>query len=169
MRPYWDRPDIAVEVQWYRANPGARQMPYVNAFANVIDRVESFVPHVGMNYDFRPNSVGNVGGFLGLAPCGTPEAWRYGVSYNNPPPPCNCAREDLIPVQEVPSGLVDGTNREFFTSLLPLSNPSLVCWVNGVAQTQGLNYSLVGRRIYFTALSTPLTGSNLLVQYWVPT
>jgi hypothetical protein len=169
VRPYFDRPDIVVPVQWYRASPSAEFMPYVNAFANRISLVEDFVPHVGINYEFNPNSVGNFGGWKGIAPCGGPDAWRYGVSWLNPPPPCNCAREAVVPVQEVPAGLVDGTNRTFTLSQVPMSVASCLLQLDGVTLTQGVDYSLSGQTIFLNVLQTPQTGDNLLAYYWVQT
>lgn len=169
MRPYYDAPHIRVPVQWYRANPDAEFMP-PNAFSNIIDLAfPRFHPHVGIDYSFNPNSVGNSGGFLGIKPCGTPEALLNGVSFYNPAPDCECAREAMVMIQEVPSGTIDGTNRTFTTSKSPYANSYLTLYLDGVAQTQGVDYSLVGQTIYFAALSVPRAGDSLLCTYWVPT
>ena len=167
VRPYYDRPDISVPVQWYRAPAGAVQMPHVTAFANRIDKVESFVPLVGINYDFQPNNVGNVFGNLGIAPCGDASAWLNGVSFDNPPPPCQCRRERVIPVEEVPVGIINGANRTFTLSQIPMSAQSLLLFLDGVAMTQGVDYSIAAATIRFAAASTPRTGDSLLAYYWV--
>ena len=147
----------------------AEQMPYTTAFANVIDKVESFVPHVGMDYSYNPNNVGNDGGFLGRAPCGDADAWRFGVSFENPPPPCQCQREDVIPIQEQPAGLINATNRAFTLSQVPMSAASVLLMLNGVVLTQTVDYSVAGANLFLSALNTPPVGAILLAYYWVQT
>lgn len=169
VRPYYDAPDIRVPVQWYFANPNAIQMPYVSAFANVIGRTPGFRPNVGMDWSFKPNNVGNAGGYLGIAPCGGPDAWLNGVSFFNPAPACRCRRERLIRIAEVPVGAINGTNRTFVTSQLPYSNSVLDLYLNGVHQDEGVTYSLTQQTIYIAAGSIPLMGDDVYVTYWVPT
>jgi len=170
VRPYFDRPDIVIPVQWYRASPSARWIDCPTAFANVINKVEGdYRPNVGINYDFTPNRPGNAKGFLGLAKCGTNDAFLNGVSWFNPLPPCNCAREKVIPVQEIPAGTIDGTNRTFTLSQIPMSAASLLLEVDGVTQTQGVDYSVSGATIFFAALSTPRSTDTILAYYWVQT
>lgn len=168
VRPYYDRPDIIVPVQWYFTN-SPNYVPLPTAFANVIGFERSFKPHVGIQHKFQPNWVGNVGGFLGLRACGDADAWLNGVSFDNPPPPCECEREMLIPVQEVPAGTVDGSNRTFTLSQVPYSAPSLLLMLDGVTLTQGVDYSISSDSIYMSAFQTPRAGDNLLAYYWVET
>ena len=168
VRPYYDRPDIVVPVQWYHAAPGAA-ITGPTAFANITNIHSRFVPHVGINREFYPNYPGNVGGFRGVRQCGTDFAWLNGVSFNNPAPLCACVREAMMPVQEVPTGLVNSTNRNFMLSQLPISAMSCLVFVNGVQQIQGVNYSLSGQAVRFTGPSTPRTGAGLIAYYWVAT
>jgi hypothetical protein len=167
IRPYYDAPNVEVPIRWYRAAPSARHLPYISAFRDSWYRNNRFfAPLVGQTHKFDATFVGNAGGFLGVRACGNAEAWRNGVSYLNPPPPCNCVREAVLPMQETPAGIVDGVNRVFTTSILPISAVSLLLFVNGVEQQQGVNYSLSGQTIFFSAPSTPTVNSNITVYYW---
>jgi hypothetical protein len=75
----------------------------------------------------------------------------------------------VVPVQEVPAGLVDGTNRTFTLSQVPMSVASCLLQLDGVTLTQGVDYSLSGQTIFLNVLQTPQTGDNLLAYYWVQT
>jgi hypothetical protein len=119
-----------------------------------------------MNQDFTASFIGNPNGYLGIAPCGDADAWLNGVSLFEPPPPCNCGREAVVPVQEVPAGLVDGLNRTFTLSELPVSAVSVVIFVNGVFQHQGVNYSVSAQTVFFTLPSTPRAGGDVVAYYW---
>lgn len=167
VRPYRDRPDISVPVRWYRANPTANFMPYPFAFANINTWDHRFRPNVGINREFHPGEWGNVGGYLGKRPIGDAGSWLNGVSY--PVQPCDCPREPLLPIQEIPVGVVDGTNRVFTLSHLPLSNMATTIFVGGLVQTQAVDYSLVNQTVTFAPGSTPTVGSNVLAWYWIPT
>lgn len=168
MRPYHDHPEVEVPVRWYRCAPSARPLGFVTAFGDAwFDGQRRFVPKVGMTREFDPSFVGNPRGFLGVRPCGGAEAWRSGVSLDNPPDPCNCVREAVVPIQEVPAGLVDGVNRTFTTSQVPVSAESLLLFMNGVQQIQGTNYSISADTIFMTPSSAPPVGSVLVVYYWV--
>lgn len=169
IRPYFDRPDIVVPVQWYRAPPQADFLPYVTAFGNLLGPWDDFTPYVGADFYFDPNWVGNFKGTLGTKPCGGKDAWANGVSFNDPAPPCKCEAEMLVPVEEVPSGLVDGTNRNFTLSQVPFSAQSLLLFLNGVCMTQGVDYNVSSQNIYMAALQTPRLTDNLLAYYWVQT
>jgi len=168
VRPYRDRPDISVPVLWYKAPPSAKLMPYANAFANVVPYERDFVPLVGVNFDFTPVNMGNFLGRLGQAPCGSPDQWINGCLATDTIN-CKCKSEDVVPVEEVPTGLIDGSNRNFTLSQTPMSAMSLLVFLNGVAQTQVVNYSIASNRISFTGASTPRVGDSLLAYYWVQT
>ena len=75
----------------------------------------------------------------------------------------------MIPYKEIPSGLVNGTNRAFFLSQLPISNMATNFYIDGVLQTEGVNFSLVGQRIYCAADSTPRVGNTVYATYWIAT
>lgn len=154
-------------MRWYRCNPSAKPLPYTTAFGNSWFRNNQlFVPKNGMTDDFEPVDMGNRGGFLGTRPCGDSDAWLNGVSISDPPAPCNCEREALIPVQEVPVGIIDGVNRVFITSHVPISDWSLLVFINGVQQKQGTNYSIVADTIYFTPSSVPRVNANVTCYYF---
>ncbi len=119
--------------------------------------------------EFDPTYEGNRGGYLGIRPCGNADAWKNGVSLFNFPPPCHCAREAVIPIQEDPVEIIDGINRVFNTTLIPMSDESLLVFVNGVAQQQGVNYTVVDKRVTFSVASTPTVGSNVFFYYWIQT
>lgn len=170
IRPYSDRPDIVVPVQWYRAPPRADFIPYTTAFTNILGPWDDFDPYVGADNSFEPNNVGNFKGMLGEKVCGSAYDWANGVSFLNPPPPCQCGQEMLVPIQEVPGGLVNGVNRNFTLSEVPFSAASLLLFLDGVgALTQGVDYNVSGQNIYMAALQTPRVGDNLLAYYWVQT
>lgn len=167
IRPYFDAPEVEVAVHWYEAAPSARPLGFVTAFGDSWYRNNHrFRPRNGMGHKFRPVWDGNTGGFLGVQPCGTAETWLNGISLFNPLPPCECQREAVLPWQEIPAGLVDGVNRVFTLSKLPISAVSVLVMVGGVVQVQNVNYSLSGRTIFFTAPSTPSVDSNIAAYYW---
>ena len=170
MRPYYDSTQ-AVLVRWYRAHPTAElARPWTRFGAS--SRSPNKTAPVGEVVDlenYTRGSWGNFGGWLGKRVCEVPGGFQRGVSINQPPIPCKCAREPVIPVQEVPAGLVDGVNRIFTLTFMPISNNSCLLFVNGVAQTQGVDYSLTGPTINFAAASRPLVKSTVLAYYWVAT
>ena len=61
----------------------------------------------------------------------------------------------MMPVQEVPTGAIDGSNRLFVLTYLPITPQSLLVFVNGVLQKQGDNYTPAGMNVTFSPLSTP--------------
>lgn len=124
-----------------------------------------FVPFVGMTRDFEPNNVGNTTGALGVAPCGTPEQWLNGCLTSDSL--CECAREDMMPRHEIPSGDIDGNNRQFFLSELPITPESCLVFLNGDKQGPGVNYTLTGKKVFFSVPSTPRVGDDLWVYYMV--
>ena len=167
IRPYRDRPDITVPVQFYFAPRGAKQFPLQNGFRNpfyVIDR--RFVPLVGFDHRvFNPNNDGNINGAKGQNYCGTPQQWLDGCLTTDPVN-CQCVREDVLPVQETPAGLINSSNKVFTLTHLPITPLSVLLFVNGVEQQQGGNYSIAGQTVTFSPVSTPRTGANLVAYYW---
>ncbi len=66
---------------------------------------------------------------------------------------------------EVPTGLVNGANREFVLSATPNPSGSLLFFINGQHMKAGDDYTLSTATI--TAATAPPTGSNLLAVYRV--
>lgn len=165
IRPYHDAPDVEVPVRWYQAPPDAEDVGRT-AFGSPIYSPRRFWPQVGLTYEFNPTFVGNPKGYLGVAPCGTEDAFRFGVSLLDPPEPCDCEREPIVPVQEVPGGTVDGVNKVFTLSQMPISAASVLVF-NGLVQVQASNYTISGQTITFSNASRPTLGSTLYVYYWV--
>lgn len=167
IRPYYDRPDIEVPVQFYFAPPGAKHFPLRNGFRNPWYVVNpTFQPSLGFNERiWNPNNDGNVNGALGQDYCGTQEQWLNGCSILDPLV-CECEREAMMPVQETPAGAIDGTNRVFTLSQLPITPQSLLVFLNGVLQQQTSNYTIAGQTVTFSPLSTPRVPSNLVAYYW---
>jgi hypothetical protein len=161
---------VEVPIRWYRAAPTARLFRGITAFGDSwYVNNPTFRPYVGQTRKFNATFVGNPGGYLGVRVCGDEEAWRNGVSLYDPPEPCSCVREAIVPVQEIPAGTVDGVNRVFLVSQVPISAQSHLLFVNGVEQVQGVNYSIASQTIFFTAGSTPSINSNIVSYYWVAT
>ena len=66
---------------------------------------------------------------------------------------------------EVPSGDVNGANAVFGLASAPEPASSLLLFRNGVLQKQGLDYTLSGSSITFTAAAIPQTGDALVASY----
>ncbi len=66
---------------------------------------------------------------------------------------------------EVPSGDVNGANAVFGLVSVPEPASSLLLFRNGVLQKQGLDYTLSGSSITFTAAAIPQTGDALVASY----
>lgn len=154
-------------IYWYFCPPGAADIPetiFGNPTLDPLPRGKS----LGCTHKFAPGFLGNFKGTTGKAPCGDATAWTQGVSINNLAP-CNCPNCMCVPQQEIPGGTVDGNNRAFTLSKMPLSAMSVMLFVGGLLQTQGVNYSIAGQNIYFDGGSTPTVGSNLVAWYIVQT
>jgi hypothetical protein len=170
VKPYHNSDDT-VPIRWFFAHPCARTLPFPTCFGDpIFSDLKEDVP-TGLVWDRYVDwdFAGNTNGYLGLNVCGTPQAFLRGVSINDPPTDCICRREPVRPVQEIPTGVVDGVNKHFAVSQMPLSAQALLVHVNGVTQTQGQDYSVAGQDIYFTTASRPRVGSALLVYYMVGT
>ena len=68
---------------------------------------------------------------------------------------------------EVPSGLVNGTNATFTLVAAPDPATSLLLLVNGVVQSAGVDYDLSGNTITFLSGSIPQSGDSLRAWYRV--
>jgi hypothetical protein len=167
VRPFFDAPDVEVPIRWYRAAPGAIDVP-LTCFGNPTLSDRKFHPAVGCTLKFRNSFVGNPGGYLGTGYCEAPGGMINGVSIDQPPIPCECPQEMIVPVHEVPVGAVNGTNRVFTLSQIPFSAASLLVF-NGSEQVPGVNYSVSGQTITFSAASVPTVGASLDTYYWVLT
>lgn len=64
---------------------------------------------------------------------------------------------------EVPSGAINGSNADFTLANSPSPVASLILTLNGVLQTQGTNYTLLGQTVIFT--NPPVSGDKLLAFY----
>ena len=62
---------------------------------------------------------------------------------------------------EVPTGVVNGVNREFTLSGIPLPAASLRVYRNGLLQKLGTDYTLAVDRITFLSVATPQVGDIL--------
>jgi len=167
IRPYFDAPDVVVPIRWYRAPPNAIDVPRT-IFGNPTLSDPHFKPEIGCTHKFDPSWVGNPEGYQGTGYCEAPGGFENGVSIDQPPIPCTCPQEMLIPIHEVPTGTIDGLNRVFTLSQIPFSAASLLVF-NAAEQVPGVNYTLAGQTITFSAASTPTVGSNLDCYYWVQT
>lgn len=154
-------------VRWYFVPEGNASIPAYSCFRDPIFDSQKFHPYVGMTRRWNPVNIGNKGGFTGKKYCGDDNAWLYGVRQGLPP--CGCETCMCVPAQEVPVGVVDGTNRTFTLAQMPLSAVSVLVFVGGVAQTQAVDYSVSGQTLYFSAGSVPTVGSNMLAYYIVQT
>jgi hypothetical protein len=70
------------------------------------------------------------------------------------------------PMQETPSGTVNGSNTSFTISHTPIYANSLLVWINGVVQTQGSgkDYTISGTTITFA--TAPATAQIIWSMYW---
>jgi hypothetical protein len=67
-------------------------------------------------------------------------------------------------VQEVPTGLVNGSNTAFTLSMTPAWPEMVMLFVNGLAQIYTTHYSVSGTTLTMTY--APATGSDIEVKYW---
>lgn len=67
------------------------------------------------------------------------------------------------PKEEIPSGAIDGDNKDFLLSQTPISGTLLV-FLNGVEQAEVSQYTLSGRTISF--ILSPAEGDELSVNYF---
>lgn len=97
----------------------------------------------------NPNDCVRVDGTS--APCGS------GSTAGTPAP--------IFVDQEVPAGVVDGVNRTFTLANTPSPVTSLQVFRNGLLQAPGVDFTLSGNVLTFTAVSTPQAGDRILVNY----
>lgn len=67
--------------------------------------------------------------------------------------------------QEVPSGVINGVNPVFTLLFAPSPALSLIVTRNGLAQSQGVDFTLSANVITFLSGSLPLTGDGLVAWY----
>jgi hypothetical protein len=65
--------------------------------------------------------------------------------------------------QEIPAGDVDGVNDEFILSKTPISNKSVIVYLNGIIQAQTAHYTISGSTINF--ITPPSLGQVPYVFY----
>ncbi len=164
IRPYIDDPTREVNVRWYFTAKNAAQFPYPTIFGDAIYSPRTFKPALGMTYDWHPGYWPTCPQAGGEVPCGNADAWRNGVLTTAPP--CVCVRDDVGPIQEIPTGLIDGVNRVFKLTKAPISNAGLLIVLNGLVQTRTVDYNVSTQTITFVAGSQPRVGNNLLAMYW---
>jgi hypothetical protein len=66
---------------------------------------------------------------------------------------------------EVPSGTINGTNLVFSLSIAPNPSTSLILYVGGLVQRQGIDYTLSSNIITFTSGAQPHTSGNIFAVY----
>jgi hypothetical protein len=170
IRPYYDS-DEKVLVKWYRAAPDAKLVRPYTCFGSSARSELKRVP-VGEVWDrqtYTRGSWGNFGGYLGVRSCSTRTGLQRGVSINQVPLNCKCVRLKVVPIQENPAGVVDGTNRVFTLSQMPISNQGVLIFINIGYQVPGTDYSITGQTVTFAAASRPQVGSVVWAYYWVYT
>jgi hypothetical protein len=166
IRPYFDAPDVEVPIYWYRAPPGAKEIPRT-IFGNPTLSQPGFKPVLGTTHKFGPANRGNYLGRTGQSFCGDYKAWTQGVSITSTKP-CGCPNCMCVPLQET-LGQGDGITRTFTTSQMPVSATSCLVFVGGLLQEQGVNYSISGKTITFSKASTPSNCGSVVVYYiWTP-
>ncbi len=69
----------------------------------------------------------------------------------------------LSPKAETPSGLVNGSNITYTLTSTPIANESVMVFLNGVAQYNGIDYTVSGTTITFGA--APANGSSIFAYY----
>jgi hypothetical protein len=72
-----------------------------------------------------------------------------------------CGNLDFI-YDDVPAGLVNGTNSTFTVAYPPVPAASLKLFKNGVYQKNSLDFTLSGRTITFTPVAIPQAGDTLI-------
>jgi hypothetical protein len=66
--------------------------------------------------------------------------------------------------REVPSGIINGTNKVFRISSLPIANTEVV-YLNGMAMDSPGDYSMTGDGQDITFVTAPIAGDKILVNY----
>jgi hypothetical protein len=69
---------------------------------------------------------------------------------------------------EAPAGVINGTNVTFSLANTPAPATSLALFRNGLALTQGIDYTLAGSAITFTSATLPQPTDILLAYYRIP-
>ncbi len=79
--------------------------------------------------------------------------------------PCDMASGPGYVDAETPAGAINGANRWFTLTQIPSPPASLALFRNGLLQRPGVDYSLSGAGITFTAGTTPQPGDVLAASY----
>lgn len=79
--------------------------------------------------------------------------------------PCDITTGPTFVDNEVPAGLINGTNVTFTLANPPAPSTSLQIFRNGVFQKPGLDYNLSGNTVTFTAGAIPQTSDVLMASY----
>lgn len=97
-----------------------------------------------------------------------PATWTEVGNIMGPPGPpgIGISSSDTDVVGEVPSGAVDGVNKNFVTALNVKTN-SLAVFVNGLRQKQTLDYTVTGANTFQFNVA-PALGDLVTVDYVVP-
>jgi len=106
------------------------------------------------------NSAGQIDGAAGtLSDC---------VRVDGSSGPCGGSGGGLMPSfsdNEVPAGLVNGSNTAFALAYPPSPAASLSLYRNGLFMRQGVDYSVTGNQLTFFVVATPQTGDLLVASY----
>jgi hypothetical protein len=104
-----------------------------------------------------------------IGPTGQIEAAAGGTDYcirvDGSAGPCGSDATAGFQDGEAPVGTIDGTNRTFALSLVPVPAPSLLLFRNGMLQKQGVDYTLTGNIIDFASSTTPQSGDAITAFY----
>jgi hypothetical protein len=84
--------------------------------------------------------------------------------------PCGSSSSGSVPGyvdNEIPGGVVDGSNATFTLAGQPSPSTSLALYRNGMLQKAGFDFSLSGSTAIFVTAATPQPGDTLLASYRV--
>jgi hypothetical protein len=70
----------------------------------------------------------------------------------------------ITPKAETPTGLVNGSNLVYTITTTPIANEGVIVFLNGIAQYNGIDYTVSGTTITFT--NAPASGSSIFVYYF---
>ena len=70
----------------------------------------------------------------------------------------------IVPKAETPTGLVNGSNLVYTITTTPIANEGVIVFLNGIAQYNGIDYTVSGTTITFT--NAPASGSSIFVYYF---
>jgi hypothetical protein len=70
----------------------------------------------------------------------------------------------IVPKAETPTGFVNGSNLVYTITTTPIANEGVIVFLNGIAQYNGIDYTVSGTTITFT--NAPASGSSIFVYYF---